>query len=170
MGQASAYFKINGLYLYLYHSPLLGLEEPTIKVEKSQDHEYDTIVCSADSKPQIEFYVWEDVTKVKTGASGRVILDGMDKHSLLVKGPWVTQTEMTIRCTVRITVDGVQKKASKDINISPSLSGNCFCLSICLSVFFSLYLSPCECRSPSLYVCLSVSPLLSPSLILYPSL
>ena len=103
----------------MLRSSLVVLEEPTISPEKSHYQENDTITCAHDKA--VDFYAWEVWT---VEGSGRVVQEGKRAMNLVIIDEWLRQTNVTIICTVTITVDGKPRKSSKYLLLIPSASAS----------------------------------------------
>ena len=86
---------------------------------KTQYHEGERITCRAHSNFPIDFYVWEDITKIASEGKGLLIREGKDAESLVISGSWLRNTAMRVRCTLRVIVDGSPANDSISVRVNP---------------------------------------------------
>ena len=73
--------------------------------------------CTADSNPEIEHYIWTDVTKTSEGRKNQVLQAGQNASTLRISKEWTWIGNVTVRCTVRTTIHYNEYFASEEITI-----------------------------------------------------
>ena len=93
-------------------------ESVSIDPLKDEYNVFDRINCTADSRPDIDYYWWTDLSNTTEGPTNEVIAKGEDVSSIEITEKWKhTRWINVIQCTVRNTILGKKYNASVEIKI-----------------------------------------------------